>query len=248
MSTLYAWTDTSENTIYTQSSSPSQGDTIYNESGEATESTIASVTTETDTVTAIVVSDTTYNRDQTADISDNESSDTDDDTDTDTDTDTDDDNEGESGNGGSSGSNTVNIGDNTMARDNITVHLPVADTTKSVETVKITKQAVTQANGIKISNALDNKNNSLQIFVENTTGADSTPADSSLTIKAGNEYPNKILGDLTITLSKSAITVVLLEDISRFENRDGSIYLDFASGFTGNIWAVAKRAGLQPVT
>ena len=54
-----------------------------------------------------------------------------------------------------------------------------------------------------------------------------------------------MLGDLTLELKQSSITVILLEDISRFENRDGSIYIDFGTGFTGNIWAAAKRAGLQ---
>ena len=133
-----------------------------------------------------------------------------------------------------------------MARDSINVHLPVGDVTKSVEVITITKQAVTQANGIKIANALDNKNNSLQIFVENTTTSGGSAADSTLTIKAGDNYPNAMLGDLTVALTKSVITTVILEDISRFENRDGSLNLDFASGFTGNIWAVAKRAGLDP--
>jgi len=131
-----------------------------------------------------------------------------------------------------------------MTRDSINVHLPVGDVSKSVEIIKITKQAVTQANGIKIANALDNKNNSLQIFVENTSGSGSN--DSSMILKAGNNYPNAMLGDLTIALTKAAITTVILEDISRFENRDGSLNIDFASGFTGNIWAVAKRAGLDP--
>lgn len=130
-----------------------------------------------------------------------------------------------------------------MARDEITVHKPELDAKESYEYAAITKQAVTQANGIKILNALDNKNNSLQITIETTYSG----ADSTLTIKAGNEYPNKILGDATVPLKKSAVTVVLLEDISRFENRDGSINLDFSSSFTGNIWAVAKRAGLKPV-
>lgn len=132
-----------------------------------------------------------------------------------------------------------------MARDEIAVLLPTPDSTKSVEYGTITKQAVTQANGISVKKALDNKNNSLVIYVENTTGAGTTPADSTLTIKAGNEYPNKILGDLTIALTKSVITAVILEDISRFENRDGSILLDFGSGFTGNCWAVAKRVGME---
>ena len=131
-----------------------------------------------------------------------------------------------------------------MARDSINVILPAQDTTQSVETAKITKQAITQANGIKIANALDNKNNSLQIYIENTYAT----ADSTLTVKAGDHYPNAILGDLSVPLTKSATTVVLLEDISRFENKDKSILLDFSTSFTGNIWAVAKRAGIKPVS
>lgn len=128
-----------------------------------------------------------------------------------------------------------------MARDKVTVLNPAPDATKSIEVGIVTKQAVVVANGIEIEKALENKNNSLQIFVETTASADSV-----LTIKAGNEYPNKILGDLTTPLKGSAVTAVILEDISRFENRDGSIHLDFASGFTGNVWAVAKRVGMQP--
>ena len=131
-----------------------------------------------------------------------------------------------------------------MARDAINVTIPVQDGTQSVEYAKITKQAITQANGIKINDALDNKNNSLQIYIENTYAT----ADSTLTIKAGDHYPNKVLGDLAVPLTKSAVTVVLLEDISRFENKDKSILLDFSTSFTGNIWAVAKRAGIKPVS
>ena len=138
-----------------------------------------------------------------------------------------------------------------MARDNVTVLEPVQEGTASVEVGVVTKQAVTQANGIKIVNALKNKNNSLQITIENTY----TSAASTLTIKAGNEYPNKMLGDLNVSLGQATansgaaatpkLTVVILEDISRFENRDGSICLDFSANFTGNVWAVAKRAGME---
>ncbi|MCR5266783.1 MAG: hypothetical protein K6E29_09375 [Cyanobacteria bacterium RUI128] len=135
-----------------------------------------------------------------------------------------------------------------MARDEITVQLPVLDNSQSVEVAKVTKQAVTQANGILLKKAFVNKNNSLQISVENTTGAGSTPADSVVTIKAGGHYPNSMLGDLAVTVEKSAITVIVIDDISRFEDEDGNIALNFASGFTGNIWAVAKRAGLVPAS
>lgn len=128
-----------------------------------------------------------------------------------------------------------------MARDKVTVLEPVQESTASVEVGVVTKKAVTVANGIEIVDALANKNNSLQITIENTYSS----ADSTLTIKAGNNYPNAMLGDLAVTLEKSKVTVIILEDISRFENRDGSIYLDFSSAFTGNVWAVAKRAGME---
>lgn len=134
-----------------------------------------------------------------------------------------------------------------MARDAINVILPVQAEKQSLEVADITKQAVTQANGIKISNALANKNNSLQIYIENTTTSSGSAADSSATIKAGDHYPNKVLGDANVVLGAGKTVVVLLEDISRFENKDNSILVDFASGFTGNIWAVAKRAGIKPV-
>lgn len=57
---LYAWTNGS--TIYTVTASPTAGDTIYTAQGQATENTVASVTTSGDDVTAITVSSTSYSR------------------------------------------------------------------------------------------------------------------------------------------------------------------------------------------
>lgn len=127
-----------------------------------------------------------------------------------------------------------------MAQDKIKVQLPKQEATQSVEIASFTKQTVTAANGIKIEKAFDNKNNSLVIIIEPT-------ADGAVTIKAGDNYPNAMLGDLTITPTKNQVNAVLLEDISRFENRDGSVDIAFASTFVGTIYAVAKRAGLRPV-
>lgn len=150
-----------------------------------------------------------------------------------------------------------------MARYQITVLQPKPDATKSIEVGTVTKTAIsTPANGAAVAckfdanyatngkvleGALQNKNNSLVIYVEATTNSSGTAVKKNITIKAGNEYPNKILGDLTYqTNGGGAIEAIILEDISRFENRDGSINIDFESGFTGNVWAVAKRAGVQP--
>lgn len=125
-----------------------------------------------------------------------------------------------------------------MARDKITVYNYTYENTDSAGVVAITKQAVTQANGIEISNAFANKDNSLIITIYNTASAAST-----VTIKAG-EMQNAILGDCTLALKTGINSIALNRDMARFENKDGSVYLDFATGFTGDIWASAEKAGL----
>lgn len=127
-----------------------------------------------------------------------------------------------------------------MARDEITVALGVEDATKSVEISEVTKQAVTVANGILVKKALDNKNNSLFIVVEPSV-------QGNVIIKAGNRYPNAMLGDLVLTPTANKANVYNLEDASRFENTDGSILIDFGTAFVGSIYAIAKRAGIKPV-
>lgn len=126
-----------------------------------------------------------------------------------------------------------------MAYDVINVQLPVQDATQSIEIASFNKTTVVPANGIEIAKALDNKNNSLVIVIEAT-------AVGTVTIKAGNMFPNAMLGDLLVTPAEG-VNAILLEDISRFENRDGSVKLEFAEGFAGSIYAVAKRAGIKPV-
>lgn len=129
-----------------------------------------------------------------------------------------------------------------MTRDIITVNLPVQEATKSVECKAFDKQTVTVANGIQVKDALGNKNNSLVIIVEPT--AQST---GNVIFKAGDNYPNAMLGDLTVTPTADKVNAYLLDDISRFENRDNTVNIDFGTGFVGTIYAVAKRAGLEPV-
>lgn len=128
-----------------------------------------------------------------------------------------------------------------MARDKITVQLPMREATESLEIATITKQSITAANGIEIADALSDKNNSLFIILEpSNTGV--------VTVKAGDKYPNSMLGDLNVTPTASKVTAIQILDAARFERTDGSIYIDFASGFTGYIYAVAKRAGILPTS
>ena len=84
------------------------------------------------------------------------------------------------------------------------------------------------------------KNNSLFIIIENSG------TSSLLTVKAGDSYPNSMLGDIVIELP-AGMSAIQLQDLSRFEKSDGSIDLDFASGFIGKIFAVAKWAGVKSV-
>ena len=55
-----------------------------------------------------------------------------------------------------------------------------------------------------------------------------------------------MLGDIVIELPKG-ISAIQVQDLSRFEKADGSIDLDFAQGFVGTIFAIAKWAGVRTV-
>ena len=124
-----------------------------------------------------------------------------------------------------------------MARDKITVKNYTYEATDSVGVVAITPQTVSQANGIEIEKAFACKDNSLIVTVDNTGSG------STMIIKAG-EKQNACLGDCTIALASGINEVALNRDIARFERKDGSVYIDFASGFTGTIYACAEKAGL----
>lgn len=128
-----------------------------------------------------------------------------------------------------------------MTRDIINVQYPTLDHTESVANICIEKTTIAPANGATIAEAFSNKNNSLFIVIENTA------TQSLLTVKAGDAYPNSMLGDIVITIPNGT-SAIQLQDLSRFEKADGSIDLDFATGFTGTIYAVAKWAGVRPVS
>ena len=127
-----------------------------------------------------------------------------------------------------------------MTRDIINVQYPTLDHTESIANICIEKSEVTPENGITIAEAFSNKNNSLFVVIENEA------SESLLTVKAGDAYPNSMLGDIVIELP-AGVSAIQLQDLSRFEKADGSIDLDFAEGFSGSIYAIAKWAGVRPV-
>lgn len=128
-----------------------------------------------------------------------------------------------------------------MTRDIINVQYPTLDHTESVANICITKKTVIPANGVTVADAFSNKNNSLFLVIENEA-----EAKSSMTVKAGDAYPNSMLGDISIELPVGT-SAIQLQDLSRFEKADGSIDLDFPTAFDGNLYAVAKWAGVRTV-
>ena len=126
-----------------------------------------------------------------------------------------------------------------MARDKIDLIEPILDETRCVAVKEITAETITQANGTHLSGAFGCKDNSLQRTVNN-----SADAAKKLTIKAG-VYDNAVLGDKVISIASKKTVVLLIENPSRFQQKDGAIYIDYESGFTGTIYAVGKHAGLE---
>ena len=125
-----------------------------------------------------------------------------------------------------------------MTRKMIDVQYPVLDPTESIANISIVKTTV-EADGITIKDAFSNKNNSLFILMNNK--GDKT---GLLTVKAGDAYPNSLLGDIIIEIAKG-ISAIQLQDLSRFEKSDESIDLDFSESFEGEIFAIAKWAGVS---
>jgi len=118
----------------------------------------------------------------------------------------------------------------------IQVCLPKSDVTDSIEVGTIEAQTIDT--DMQIVDALKNKNNSLAIVVNATTAG-------NLTIKAGDNYPNAILGNLKIACG-AGLTLIRLQDIARFENRDCTVKVAGDGTLAGTIFATAKRAGILP--
>lgn len=132
-----------------------------------------------------------------------------------------------------------------MAREKIQDQIFDIDNTTAAAALEPTMKAVTQANGIELEGAFECQRNTLVIMVQNTTVDSSSVAqDTSVTLKAGEHYPNSILGDLTIAVKAGKTAYITVQDPSRFVTKDGSINIDFASGFTGNIAAIARPIGV----
>ena len=66
-------------------------------------------------------------------------------------------------------------------------------------------------------------------------------------ITIADAFSNKNNSLFIVIELPNGISAIQIQDLSRFEKADGSIDLDFAQGFAGTIFAIAKWAGVRTV-
>lgn len=111
----------------------------------------------------------------------------------------------------------------------------------NANTTDETLAAITTLNTkVTINDAMANKNNSMYIVANVAT-------PGKLTIKAGDAYPNRCLGDYKTLSLGTGINVIQLEDISRFENRDDTIIVEGDGEIVANLFVIGKRVGVDTV-
>ena len=130
-------------------------------------------------------------------------------------------------------------GNKKMTVDTVTLQYPTSDVTESVQVLADpTVHTIVSGAPINIENAFNCKDNTLTIVFTNSGETDGTAI-----IKKG-VYQNAVLGDLNVTLAGGKTTVVKIENPSRFEKADGSLDVEFSTGFGGTVYAFGKKAGL----
>lgn len=120
-----------------------------------------------------------------------------------------------------------------MERDVIKLQFPVLDHTESVANIGIEVTKVNPDKGIKVKDAIACVNYSHYVTIINFG------KQSEMTVKAGDCYPNSMLGDIVIQIP-NGISCIQLHDLMRFERTDGSIDLDFSDDFDGSVYAIGR--------
>lgn len=117
------------------------------------------------------------------------------------------------------------------------INYPYPEQTNSLEIAPIETVAIEDE--MVIIEPFKNKNNSLHIIVN-------ASAAGNICFKPGDAYPNAMLGECWVHCEQG-YNDIIVEDISRFEDRYGNVSLTKDETLAGEIFAVAKRAGLRPV-
>lgn len=127
-----------------------------------------------------------------------------------------------------------------MARDSVKMAETLADTSISVAKAKAEPTTISVSNGATVANFFTVKDNSGFVVVD-------ASAAGNVVFKAGDAYPSQnILGDLSVAV-EIGMNVLQIERHGRFENKDGSLNIDFNGDIAGKIYAFGKHAGLAPI-
>ena len=127
-----------------------------------------------------------------------------------------------------------------MARDVVQMAETLADTSVSVAKATAAATTIAVANGATVPGFFAVKDSSGFVVVD-------ASAAGNVVFKAGDAYPSQnILGDLSVAVT-AGLNVLQVERHGRFENKDGSLNIDFVGAIAGKIYAFGKHAGLAPV-
>lgn len=126
------------------------------------------------------------------------------------------------------------MSDNTNHK-NIVIQYPVLNHEEAVAHIAIDSLKIENNNtSITIEDALSTYQNNLFLVVLNEGHR-----TSYLTVKAGDAYPNSMLGDTVIELT-FGFSAINLADLPRFIKADNSIDIEFKDDFVGRIFAIGK--------
>lgn len=124
---------------------------------------------------------------------------------------------------------------NNASHQNIEIQYPVLDHEEATANIALDVVNIKNDNArITIENVLDTRRNNMFLVVENKG-----EAVSLLTVKAGDAYPNSMLGDACIEL-RPGFSAINLADLPRFVKADSSIDIEFQEDFVGKIFVIGK--------
>lgn len=128
-----------------------------------------------------------------------------------------------------------------MPRTEITVHEstrtatpPSAATTITATTI----DATLVTNGLAVTNFFNSKD--AKLIISNTTGS-----DKAITLVAGTSAKciKKDIGNKEITITNATTKFIDQIESARFDSADGDLYVNFATGMTGTIYAIGTKHG-----
>ena len=121
-----------------------------------------------------------------------------------------------------------------MLNKEVDIQYPVLNHEESIANIALNTCDINKEHTLAtITNVLDTKDNNMFFVVLNSGDM------SVLTIKAGDAYPNSMLGDLQIEIP-FGFSAINLADLPRFVKADSSIDVEFKDDFVGKFFVIGK--------